>query len=57
MTQSEKLYSICPAGEQFLLPAEEDYAKEFNKIKKLVDSQRRKGRDGQFWQRHGGDQI
>jgi len=45
MTQSEKLYSICPAGEQFSLPAEEDYAEEFNKIKKLVDSQRRKGRE------------
>ena len=25
-------YSICPSGEKFPLPAEEDYAKEFERI-------------------------
>ena len=45
MTLSEKLHSICPAGDQFPLPAEEDYFDEFNKIQKLVDAQRQKGRE------------
>jgi len=45
MTRSEKLYSVCPAGEQFPLPTEDNYAEEFNTIKKLVDAQRQKGRE------------
>jgi nucleotide sugar dehydrogenase len=45
MTQSENHFSICPAGEKFPLPGEEDYAEEFKKIQKLVDKQRQKGRE------------
>ncbi len=45
MTQPEKLYSTCPAGEKFPLPAEDDYAEEFKKIQKLVDKQRQIGRE------------
>ena len=45
MTQLENHFSICPAGEKFPLPAEDDYAAEFEKIRKLVDQQRRKGRE------------
>jgi len=40
MTQSENHFSICPAGEKFPLPAEDDYAEEFKKIQKLVVEQR-----------------
>jgi UDP-N-acetyl-D-glucosamine dehydrogenase len=45
MTPSENRFSICPAGEKFPLPAEDDYAEEFKKIRKLVDQQRQKGRE------------
>ena len=45
MTPSESSYSICPTGEKFPLPAEDDYAKEFKSIQKLVDRQRQKGRE------------
>ena len=45
MTPSESSYSICPTGEKFPLPAEDDYAKEFKSIQKLVDKQRQKGRE------------
>ncbi len=45
MTQSENRFSICPSGEKFPLPAESDYAEEFKKIRKLVDQQRREGRE------------
>ncbi|CAB1059604.1 UDP-glucose/GDP-mannose dehydrogenase [Olavius sp. associated proteobacterium Delta 1] len=45
MTQSENRFSICPAGEKFPLPVEDDYAEEFKKIQKLVDRQRREGRE------------
>ncbi len=45
MTQLENHFSICPAGEKFPLPAEDDYAEEFKKIRKLVDQQRQKGRE------------
>ena len=37
--QNEPAYSICPSGEKFPLPAAEDYAKEFEKIQKLVEEQ------------------
>jgi nucleotide sugar dehydrogenase len=45
MTPSENSYSICPAGEKFPLPVEDDYVEEFKKIRKLVDQQRQKGRE------------
>jgi nucleotide sugar dehydrogenase len=45
MTKSENHLSICPAGEKFPLPEEADYAEEFQKIRKLVDQQRRQGRE------------
>ena len=45
MTQSNRLYSICPAGEKFPLPAKEDYTQEFENMKTLVDEQRRNGRE------------
>ena len=39
VSQNEPAYSICPSGEKFPLPAAEDYAKEFEKIQKLVEEQ------------------
>jgi len=41
---SEK-YSVSPAGEKFPLPKPEDYAKEFDTIKKRVEKERAKGRE------------
>lgn len=41
---SEK-YSVSPAGEKFPLPQPEDYAKEFETIKKRVEKERAKGRE------------
>jgi nucleotide sugar dehydrogenase len=41
---SEK-YSVSPAGEKFALPKPEDYAKEFETIKKRVEKERAKGRE------------
>jgi nucleotide sugar dehydrogenase len=37
--------SICPAGEVFALPTDEDYVKEFNELKRIVKIQRKKGRE------------
>lgn len=45
MTQSENNFSISPDGEKFPLPAEDDYAEEFKRIRKQVDQQRHKGRE------------
>ena len=45
MPNSNPLFSVCPAGEQFPLPAEADYAEEFQKIQNLVARQRQKGRE------------
>ena len=41
---SEK-YSVSPEGEQFPLPEKEDYAREFESLKKRVDEERAKGRE------------
>jgi nucleotide sugar dehydrogenase len=41
---SEK-YSISPAGERFSIPKPEDYKAEFERLKKLVDKERKKGRE------------
>jgi len=45
MANSQTSFSTCPAGEEFPLPSESDYAAEFQKIQKLVENQRRKGRE------------
>jgi len=37
--------SLSPAGEAFQLPGKEDYLKEFERLKELVDSQRSLGRE------------
>ncbi|MFX0093078.1 MAG: nucleotide sugar dehydrogenase [Candidatus Hodarchaeota archaeon] len=37
--------SISPDGEQFFLPKEEDYSREYDRLKKLVDEQRSMGRE------------
>ena len=42
---SEPVYSVCPSGEEFPLPKDEDYASEFKKIEKLVTEQRLKNRE------------
>ena len=39
------LSSTCPAGEVFPLPEEKDYLKELKRLRKLVDRQRRLGRE------------
>jgi nucleotide sugar dehydrogenase len=36
----ESLVSVCPAGEVFQLPQENDYEKEFKRLKKIVKEQR-----------------
>lgn len=38
-------YSFSPTGEKFLLPAKNDYIKEFGRLKKLVKNQRAMGRE------------
>lgn len=37
--------SASPDGERFPLPREEDYAKEFNRLKRIANEQRLKGRE------------
>jgi UDP-N-acetyl-D-glucosamine dehydrogenase len=43
--QSEPEYSICPSGEKFPLPRDNEYANEFTKMQKLVEKQRLKNRE------------
>jgi len=43
--QSEIDYSVCPSGEKFPLPNDDDYASEFKKMQKLVEEQRHKNRE------------
>lgn len=38
-------FSISPAGEKFPLPRPEDYSAEFDRLKKLTDKERAKGRE------------
>jgi len=38
-------YSVSPDGEQFAIPKQEEYAAEFEKMKKLADEQRGLGRE------------
>src|SRR4030042_6953499 len=38
-------YSFSPTGEKFLLPAKNDYIKEFERLKKLVKNTRAMGRE------------
>ncbi|MDA3788156.1 MAG: hypothetical protein PF503_06640 [Desulfobacula sp.] len=40
MTSLEENVSICPRGESFALPADEDYDQEFQRLKELVQEQR-----------------
>ena len=42
---SQPAFSICPSGEEFPLPKDEDYAGEFKKVEKLVKEQRLKNRE------------
>ena len=37
--------SICPNGQAFPLPLEKDYAKEFKRLQRIVQDERRKGRE------------
>lgn len=37
--------SLCPAGKRYPLPAQRDYAREFERLKKIVDRERQKGRE------------
>jgi nucleotide sugar dehydrogenase len=43
--QDESMVSICPAGDEFPLPDEAEYAKEFKKLKKRVKEQRSLNRE------------
>ena len=38
-------FSISPDGERFKLPSDEDYRKEYNRLKRLADAQRKEGRE------------
>ena len=44
-TKEAPAVSICPAGKGYPLPADKDYAKEFERLKKIVGDERRKGRE------------
>jgi len=37
--------SVCPAGKRYPLPAETDYAREHERLKRIVAAERRKGRE------------
>ncbi len=43
--RTESDHSICPSGEKFPLPKDDEYATEFKKMKKLVEKQRLKNRE------------
>ena len=43
--QEAPAFSICPSGEKFPLPSQNDYITEFKKVKKIVDEQRLKNRE------------
>jgi UDP-N-acetyl-D-glucosamine dehydrogenase len=43
--QMEKPVSIAPGGKRFPLPREEDYRREFQRIKRLVEENRSQGRE------------
>ena len=43
--QDEGEYSICPSGEKFALPTADEYAREFEKVEKLVEEHRLKNRE------------
>jgi uncharacterized protein (DUF1786 family) len=45
MANLEENVSVCPKGEVFVLPADEDYAQEFERLKELVQAQRAMGRE------------
>ncbi len=45
MTDLKNNVSVCPSGEVFELPADEDYAQEFESLKELVQKQRAMGRE------------
>ncbi len=45
MSDRESLISTSPSGEVFPLPQKEDYDREFERLKKLVDEQRQMGRE------------
>jgi UDP-glucose 6-dehydrogenase len=38
-------YSISPEGEKFKIPSDEDYKKEYDKLVKIVEEQRKLGRE------------
>jgi len=42
---AEPLFSICPVGQFFPLPAKDDYDREFDRIQQIVQEQRRLGRE------------
>jgi UDP-N-acetyl-D-glucosamine dehydrogenase len=44
-TKKAPAVSICPAGKGYPLPADKDYAGEFERLKKIVAQERRKGRE------------
>jgi nucleotide sugar dehydrogenase len=38
-------FSVCPAGRRYPLPTDRDYAREFERLKRIADAERRKGRE------------
>ena len=43
--QAEPATSVCPSGEIFQLPGEEDYKEEFKRLQKVINEQRITGRE------------
>jgi UDP-N-acetyl-D-glucosamine dehydrogenase len=45
VSKNETLVSVCPDNEEFALPNEQDYDKEFKRLKSLVKAQKSMGRE------------
>ncbi len=45
VNNKEYSYSVSPTGEQFAIPAAEEYANEFERIKQLADKARQEGKE------------
>jgi UDP-N-acetyl-D-glucosamine dehydrogenase len=43
--KDDQSMSVCPAGREYCLPREEDYGREFERIRRMVEEQRSMGRE------------
>ena len=45
MENKEPKFSVSPSGEKFAIPEKTEYAKEFDRISKLVEKNRKEGKE------------